>query len=501
MSDGAQIDYEALAKQAGATSSKPASVDYAALAKQAGATASQPATMAPGAIQLRKGGPVYKSAGEAAKAEDEANRAGIEAGEKATAPLMPGGELGMGAVKGVLNTGRGLGHLLTKVPYVGPKIASAWPEAATDEAGEAFKPHGTLQKIGYGGEQAAEFLIPGSAEEKAAAKTAEYLPLLGKAAKPLGRIAAGALSTGAINKAQGGDFGTGTLLGAGTGALGEVGRAIAPSLAESALGVTKRMRGFERTPGKAALEEVGGIRPGTVAENARAKLADLTSQLEAAAAKSTIPTTPAPALVILDREMGKAMQQNSKALYDQLEAVREQLTTDLFTGKRIGGAIPASKLLDLKRGIGELEKGWNPEQSGSLKGIIRKVYHALDSELDLAVPESKTLNQRISSLIPVAQRGESVERGADLTQRVAHRVAAHTGALAGTGIGGAYGYKEGGLPGALAGGALGLAAPELIASPTAEMAGARALRSPVPKLLGRAATTQLLGRGKKAGQE
>lgn len=42
MSDGAQIDYEALAKQSGAISSKPATVDYAALAKQAGATDSQP---------------------------------------------------------------------------------------------------------------------------------------------------------------------------------------------------------------------------------------------------------------------------------------------------------------------------------------------------------------------------------------------------------------------------------------------------------------------------
>jgi len=45
MSAGAQIDYAALAKQAGAINSQPAgSIDYAALAKQAGAVSSQPAT-------------------------------------------------------------------------------------------------------------------------------------------------------------------------------------------------------------------------------------------------------------------------------------------------------------------------------------------------------------------------------------------------------------------------------------------------------------------------
>jgi|SRR5216684_1946352 len=64
MSDGAQIDYEALAKQAGAIGSKPASMDYAALAKQAGATDSQPppaATMAPGSYQSRRGGPILNA--------------------------------------------------------------------------------------------------------------------------------------------------------------------------------------------------------------------------------------------------------------------------------------------------------------------------------------------------------------------------------------------------------------------------------------------------------
>src|SRR5207302_3936233 len=112
-----------------------------------------------------------------------------------------------------------------------------------------------------------------------------------------------------------------------------------------------------------------------------------------------------------------------------------------------------------------------------------------DKELDRAVPESEKLNQRISSLIPVAKRGESVDRGASLTQRMADRLKAHTGALTSS--------VAGGLAFGPLGAVGGLAVPELLASPTAQMAGAKALRSPVPKLLGRAAASQLLGRGRK----
>lgn len=499
MANGDQqtVDYEALARKAGAVQSqpvpRPGNVDYAALAKQAGATDSQ-SPMAPGAIQTRKGGPVYTSPAEASAARDEDTRAGIEAAERGIAGAIPGGELGIGAVKGALSTGRNIGHLLTKTPVLGKYLASADASMATGEAPEALTPHGTAQKIGFGGEQAAEFLIPGAGEEKAGALAGKALPQLGRFAPVLGRLGAGALGTGAVNLAQGGSFGEGALLGAGTGAVGELGRAVAPALAESALGVTKRLRGFGKTPGEAALAEVRGIRPGTIAENARAALDDLTAQLEQHAAKSTIPTTTADAVGVVDREMHKAMQRNSKVYYDQLNGIREQLTKDLFTGQPLGGALPASKLLDLKRGIGELEKSWNPEQRGAVKGIVRRVYRALDDELDRAVPAGKAINQRISSLIPVAERAESTERGAELGQRVMGRVARHTGALAGTGLGAGLGYQRGGTEGALVGGALGLAAPEVLSAPAVQMLGARVLRSGVPQRLGRTGATQLLGR-------
>src|SRR5437660_2993403 len=353
-------------------------------------------------------------------------------------------DFGAGALKGLMHTGTSLSPLINKIPGIGETLA---PSQGIKAAQQIEKPSNTMQKVGYGAEQVGEFMLPTGAEEKGGQFAAEMLPKLGKYAAPAGRVLGGAVESGLKNKAQGSEFGSGAVLGGVTGIGGEVGRAVAPGLAESALGVGKKLKGFGRTPGEAALKETAGLRPATIAESARDKLSALTSQLEAHAAKSTVPTTTAPAVAVVDQEIHKAMQKNSKSLYDQLTSIREQLTTDLFSGKPHGAAIPASKLLNLKRGIGDLEKSWNPEQAGALKGIVRKVYRAMDDELDRAVPAGKGINQRISSLIPVASRAESTARGADLGQRVMHRVGAHTGALVGAAAGGALGHRYDGTRG------------------------------------------------------
>jgi hypothetical protein len=141
--------------------------------------------------------------------------------------------------------------------------------------------------------------------------------------------------------------------------------------------------------------------------------------------------------------------------------------------------VKPADLLNIKRGFGdEFVHNWNPETMRGVKSTAARTYHALDAAGDAAVPESAELNQRISSLIPVAKRAESVQLNAPLSQRVMHRLGAHTGALAGAGFGGAAGYREGGLPGMMLGGAAGLVLPELIASPTAEMIAARGMNSP-----------------------
>jgi hypothetical protein len=173
--------------------------------------------------------------------------------------------------------------------------------------------------------------------------------------------------------------------------------------------------------------------------------------------------------------MGKAANQNAEGLHGQLGNMLDSLSQRFQTGEPIPENITPRQLFDLKRGFNEENLRWNPEMHDRALSTGRQAYNALDQELDRTVPESAGLNQRISSLIPVAQRAESISRGAPTLQRAAQRFGAHTGALTLGGIGGYQGYREGGVPGAIAGGLTGVLAPELIASPEGQMALARTL--------------------------
>jgi hypothetical protein len=186
-----------------------------------------------------------------------------------------------------------------------------------------------------------------------------------------------------------------------------------------------------------------------------------------------------PARGILGDAAGKATAQNEPTAFGQLKPMMGHLSQNQITGERIPNLISAENLLNLKRGFGnEFIHRWNPETMTGVKSTAARTYNALDSEFDRVVPGAQQLNQRISSLIPVAKRAESLELNAPTAQKVMGRVAAHTGALAGAGIGGATGYEHGGIMGGLVGATLGVATPELLATPTAQMVAARALASP-----------------------
>jgi hypothetical protein len=132
-----------------------------------------------------------------------------------------------------------------------------------------------------------------------------------------------------------------------------------------------------------------------------------------------------------------------------------------------------------------------------VKGTAGQAYHALGQEFNRVVPEAEGLNSRISNLIPVARRGEAAELTAPTSQRIASRLLAHTGALAGAGFGGTAGYHQGGPMGAVIGAGLGLAAPEILASPIGQMAGARTLNSRAVPLLTRGTGGALLQAARK----
>ena len=400
----------------------------------------------------------------------------------ATTPAEPSlaSKAGNAALDTFTGIGKGAASTLNNIGHVMFPDAAAralhMPVPSQEQQASYFAPKNTAEKVGKVAEQAGEFMVPGGVEEEAATKLASMAPKLGKAAAPLARIGTSAVSSGAVNKAQGGDFSTGAALGAGGQVVGQGLKAAAPIVAETALGIPKAARAFGKTPGAAIINETRGIRPETIAESAQGRLSELNPKLESAVNASQEPASLLPARTIASNEAQKAITQNAPRLHNQVQQMGSHLTNRFDTGEPIQENVTPRELLDLKRGFGEEHiHNWNPEIGGRAKGIGQQMYHALDSELDRTVPESADLNQRISSLIPVAKRAESVSRNAPTVQRALGRFGAHTGALTLGGIGALEGRREGGMPGMVAGGLTGVLAPELIASPEGQMALARTL--------------------------
>lgn len=287
----------------------------------------------------------------------------------------------------------------------------------------------------------------------------------------------------------------------------------AEPIAESALAVKATQRAFGKTPGRAALEETTGFRPTKVAESARQKLGEIESELTTRAKASSEPASLEPARKVLDERSKLAASGNSEDTPAELGSMREQLTEPRpgFGGqtayppgaatpvtfqpgpsgnvlnhlgqpvqgppKAIPGGPPPpleiaaeqspSQILRMKREFNNDFLKWDPLHPQREMGTGRQVYRELDKELDRTVPGARELNQRTSSLIPVAEQAEKADLKAGVMQNVMHRGAAHTGAA----LMGVEGFRHGGIPGAITG----FVVPELLATPTARMAGARGL--------------------------
>lgn len=404
-----------------------------------------------------------------------------------------GKEALQGAGAGVLHSVQGISGLLNKIPLVGETLAPK--EGVRAMTPLATPPASTPGQVGYAGEQLGEMLAPGAGEEVAAGRLAEAIPAAGRFAEPLAKIATSAGSTGAINKIQGGDFTTGALAGGGGEVAAEAGKAFAPKLAETALRVTAPIRGKNPEFGKTVLEETSGIRPATIAREAGDKAHALTGEMEqgvhaATATGATGSTSPAHQAL---SDFEAKTPRNATEVADALDELREKLA---FRGEP-GGSAPKGaakvagparinyspdELLELKRGIGKTIASWPPEwkQTGDAAKAQKALYGAIDSELDRIVPGNAQVNDRIHKLIPIQDRAQEVAAHAPISQQIAERVARPTGALIGGIAGEEAGRRQFGTPGAIAGGALGLAAPAILSSSAAEMLGARVLKNGFP---------------------
>jgi len=412
------------------------------------------------------------------------------AGQKPPSTLE---KIGTGALDLAKGAGEGMLHTISSaddwaskhLPAVmtTPIGQSATPEnsaRATAYAKELQTPADTTQKIGKIGEQAGEFLIPGGGEEKIAATGRNLLskiPMLEKAAPTIAKVGSSALGGGVMNKLQGGSFEGGAGAGAAGAAVGAGLKAIAPVVAETALKVRGADRAYGATPGKAILDSTEGFTPRAVVDSARDSLqglhADQANLLsEAPGTVSLVPTR-----AIGDDFFDRALSENHPGTVKDLHKLNSQVA---FRVNEAGAFDPNAPIPDevtplqasaLNRGLANAKTSWNPATAtDTMNAAAGQMHHQLAEGIRDVVPEIGPVNQQVQSLMPVVQRGTAADLNAGVLQRISTRIGAPTGALAG----GLAGFHFGGIPGAVAGVAL----PEILSSPTTQMAAARAMNSP-----------------------
>jgi hypothetical protein len=257
--------------------------------------------------------------------------------------------------------------------------------------------------------------------------------------------------------------------------IGAAAHALAPAFAESALKIGAAQRGYGKTIGKAVLENTSGITPQAVSDAASAQADQLKAQVEGMVHQATLNgqmgSTTAEHQILNDAF--SKFPRNAKTLRAKIPELHDLLELDQ-TGRT---SFTPDELLEMKRGIGKEISLWPPEwqHHSDIVGLKGKLYGSIDSQLDRLAPGTGALNQQWSSLIPAISQGMKIDDQASLVQSIAHRVLAHTGALTGATAGAIYGGKEGGTGGAVLGGISGLILPEVLASPSSQMAAARAL--------------------------
>jgi hypothetical protein len=335
---------------------------------------------------------------------------------------------GLGAVKGALNTVKNTSGVINKIgSYVPNTIKQAFgltpvglASRATAKVGNKlsqydFSPQGTAEKIGFGTEQAAEFLIPGGAvgkAGKAADLAIEGLNVGSKATKALqlaGKVGFGAGEAAGITALQGGDKSdvkTAAVLG---GAFSVVAKGIesilkkVPQTAWSSI--------LKRTPLDAAKNpnlpqqatETGlvGLSRQGIANKAQEAIQSIEVTLDDLLSKSNVKINPAKVAGYLsDLRQSYAVIPGEQSSVSVIDRIIE----DLYAGFKEGKSLSAVEANQLKRDIySVIAKSYGkgtfeiPAKVEAQKTIAR----GLKSEIEKVIPEAKTLNERQAVYIQI----------------------------------------------------------------------------------------------------
>jgi hypothetical protein len=399
----------------------------------------------------------------------------------------------IGALKGFGNTVYSGGQALRKGMNAAHLYVNS-PWETFDKPADII-PTNDAQKAGYGAEQVGEFLIPSGAAEKAGALTAGALKnapsIVSKSLPFLAKVGTEAAETGTRNLFQGGDFKSGAIAGAAGAAASPVMQKAAAGVADIAMRPGKRL--LKEIPegaqniGKTVLDNSTGVRPRTIAQqlSAKSQAANVAQDalLNNAKQAGTQVNLYGPRQVAGDA-LNTALRQNSPEFAGQVSRVSDQLhyqATPAGTFDKnalIPPMVDPVRARELRQGLDKTVTNWNPEAKSSIAPVQRQVRGALSSELHAAVPGSAELDQQMTNLIPATQAARNVAYDPSITKNLFSRFARPTGALLGGVYGADKGYRDGGVGGAIVGGGLGLALPEMIASPAGQMITARMMASP-----------------------
>lgn len=370
-----------------------------------------------------------------------------------------------GIVKGAASTIKGAANLGGKIfdpidkliPGIDTtnapdKLQSVAEDKLNVPQGTLLKPSNIGQKIGFGGEQVAEFFIPGGVAAKAgkAVETAKFLeaaPKVIQKAVPLltkmgteGLVSAGqtALQEGDINGKSAVAFATGAIAPVVSGVLSKTSKTIPENMWSKVLNRTAKQ--VEKNPNlEKEIATFGIMGPKKkIAEIAKNKLQNAELQLDDLI-KNTTETIDGKAVAPYLDEIKKSYanipgEENSVKVIQSLQdeiAARGQLTAPEAQNlkKDIYGLISKSY------GKGTLEVTAKTEAQ-------KQMARGLKEEIEKIVPEAKTLNQKISIF---SQVRKSIEK----------QLMKPRGGISGTGIG-VYDLTLGGLGTVAAGGSTGV---------------------------------------------
>ena len=199
-----------------------------------------------------------------------------------------------------------------------------------------------------------------------------------------------------------------------------------------------------------------------------------------------------PAKQPVGEALGTASRQRAIGDVDQIQPLMDFLRGEGKYGPARPDFLTPQEALDARRGYGKefvSNRQWKQTTNSAPLAAAKQGYGGITGELHAKVPGSIEADDLMHNLQPAkAGLRTLVRNDPSIVGNVAGRVGARTGALTAAAVAGAEGAKRG-LGGALLGGGLGLVAPEVLSSPAAKMAMARAAYSTATPKIGRALVT------------